>query len=59
MTVKTKVRYLFVKELEDRIKERKAEAGMRPDGQLRREIMSGTSDCKPRRTRSGCSTHSA
>jgi hypothetical protein len=42
--METKVRYLSVKELEDRIKERKAEAAMLPDGPLRREIMSDISE---------------
>jgi hypothetical protein len=44
MKMKTKVRYLSVKELEDRIKERKAEAKMHPDGPLLRDIMSDISE---------------
>jgi len=44
MTLKTKVRYLSVKELKDRIKERKAEAEMLSDGPLRRQIMSDISE---------------
>ena len=43
MKMKTKIQYPTVKELEDQIRERKAEAAMLPDGPVRQAIMSDVS----------------